>query len=414
MTEILLAAPFFLAALLFVVVIGFVRPKVFFVLLMALILRTALALIHAFVVPLPDSQADAVMYHHTAEMWSSEGLGGALKHFTTGAFLYSWVLAVIYSLTGPVELAGQSLNVLLGVASVYLVWRIAMCLTNGDVRTAKRAAWIAAFFPTLNLYSAITMREAFIVFFFLLGTLYIINWSQNWSPVQFVKGTAAYLASGFFHTGMFMSIITLGFLLSSMQAYKLLKQRGRLSLKLLGAAVFLVFAAAVVLMTGWGMDKIGIAKNISYFHEYTSSERAGYLQSMTVESPLDLIWQAPIRLFYFLFAPFPWMVRSAIDLFGLVDALLYFLMTSMIIGRWKNIDSRALKFSLAVVAVGLLAFALATSNYGQAIRHRAKFAPLLIPMALAVSRKAKARARDRVKGKAMWNERQEVGSGATS
>jgi hypothetical protein len=397
MTEVFISILFFLAALLFVVIIGYNRPKLFAILLIAFALRTSLALVHAFVVPLPDSQADAVMYQRIAEEWSSGGFSSVLNHFTTGAFLYSWVLAVIYSLTEPIQLAGQGLNVLLGVASVYVVWLIGMEISNGNEQIARRSAWIAAFFPTLNLYSAITMRESFITFFFLGGTFYFIRWSKNKSPVQFAKGTAGYVISGLFHSGMFVALTIPGIFLLSTQVYQFMKKKGTLSLKLLRSSFLLLIAISIILITGWGMEKIGIARNISSFQEYTSSARAGYLQDLIVRSPFDLIWQSPIRLFYFLFAPFPWMVRSVADLFGTVDSLLYFMMAYLIIKNLSSVNSLTLKLSLSVVIVGLMVFAIATSNYGQAIRHRAKFAPVLIPIAVTVSESTRVHIKKRLR-----------------
>lgn len=373
--------------ILFITIIGFRYPKLFVILLIAFILRVGLTLINDFLIPLPDSQADAVMFQKVAEEWASNGFPSVLKHLTTGAFFYSWILAVIYSLTEPLQIIGQGINVFLGVVNVYLVWLIGKELSDGNKWVTQISSYIAALFPTLILYSAITMREAFITFFFLLGSFYFIKWNKTNSYIQFGKGVIAYVISGLFHTGMFIALLPPGIYAFFMLIRKFLKQRGIISIDLLKSVCILLIGVSIVLTTGWGMEKLGVALNLDYSLRYVSSTRAGYLQGFIIKSPFDLIWQSPIRLFFFLFSPFPWMLRSIVDFFAVFDSLLYFIMVFSIIKNRKNLrnaNETSLKLTLVILMTVMIAFAIATSNYGQAIRHRAKFAPLLIPITVTL------------------------------
>jgi len=94
---------------------------------------------------------------------------------------------------------------------------------------------------------------------------------------------------------------------------------------------------------------------------------------------LDFFWQTPIRIIFFLFTPFIWQVRTSLDLFGFLDAISYIIMSMFIISNFKKIfkDRSALLISLFLLGC-LIVFSLTTSNYGTALRHRAKFAPLMI------------------------------------
>lgn len=51
--------------------------------------------------------------------------------------------------------------------------------------------------------------------------------------------------------------------------------------------------------------------------------RAAYLEGMKVESCFDIIWQTPVRIFYFYFTPFLWQLKEWLDVVGFVDVLLY-------------------------------------------------------------------------------------------
>ena len=131
---------------------------------------------------------------------------------------------------------------------------------------------------------------------------------------------------------------------------------------------------------------IGLMKEgLAHHQEVAARDRAVYLQGMKMYTMFDVFWQTPIRVIYFLFTPFPWMIKQFIDLFGLVDALLY---VWLVVCLWKLRrfvfqNSNAKVLGLFILA-GITVFAIATSNYGTALRHRAKFAPLLIALATPV------------------------------
>jgi uncharacterized membrane protein YeiH len=82
------------------------------------------------------------------------------------------------------------------------------------------------------------------------------------------------------------------------------------------------------------------------------------------------------------------MVRGAVDILGFIDALLYAGLALLILKNWRNICRNTLtRVAVVFLAVGLIVFALGTANYGTAIRHRAKFAPLLIVVAAVATRR---------------------------
>mgnify|MGYP001455787764 CR=1 FL=1 len=98
---------------------------------------------------------------------------------------------------------------------------------------------------------------------------------------------------------------------------------------------------------------------------------------------MDVVVKGPIRVLYFLFAPFPWMIRDVVDLLGLIDSCLYayFIMIMWRMRHTIKQDFPTLSLAIALIAI-VFVFGLAVGNYGTAIRHRAKI--VVIPIVLAM------------------------------
>ena len=89
------------------------------VLIVSFLLRAILALIHLYVVPLPDSQADAVTFERIGWELAQGWAAGTPFELITGAYLYSWIIGVMYYLVGRSPLLIQALNVFFGTLIVY-------------------------------------------------------------------------------------------------------------------------------------------------------------------------------------------------------------------------------------------------------------------------------------------------------
>ena len=357
------------------------------ILLLAHTLRTAFALIHHYVAVLPDSQFDALYFQAWALNGATSGISGALQNFTTGAYMYPSLMSFLFLLTGPSELVMQSVNCVLGTVNVYLVYRIASRLF--DEKSGIGASIVAAVFPTLVLYSAITMRETVVVFFVLLSFSFLLKWRDGRELRNFAISLVFAFVSMAFHTGMFSLVLMLGgyFALSSIKAYVRLPTSLEL-VRYVPVASIGVLLVAGVLVTGAGLEKFGgsladvTIDALALQQEYVSRSRASYLDDLIVTGWDDLIWHAPTRMVYFLFAPFPWAVSSVSDLVGLMDATLYFLLFSIVLANWRKIANRPGGLTFLVTVIGIIyVFSFVTSNYGTGLRHRAKVLPVVVILA---------------------------------
>jgi hypothetical protein len=365
------------------------RTELAAVLLVAFTIRAGVALFHCYVAPLPDGTADAITFERYAWEWAQGGLSSALGHYPgMGSYFYSWLMSLLYSVTDRSLLLLQSTSVLVGVLGVFATWRLAFELW--DVQSARKAAWGMALFPIVVQYGALPMREAWVVLFFVLGLSSVVRWARNGGPMPVMTGIGAFVLASFFHGGMFVAALGFIGLIGAragrqwMAAIARGKLRVLASLMLITVIVFFAF----YIISGASIPKLGTAEamlsfdRLSYYFESRIRGEAAYPLWLQPDSFIDFIWAVPARGLYLLFSPFPWDIRSASHLVGMVDGLLYLILASLI---WKNRrsvmaepGSRAVLLLLIPL---LLAFGVGTGNFGTALRHRAKFVVGLIVLA---------------------------------
>ena len=104
-----------------------------------------------------------------------------------------------------------------------------------------------------------------------------------------------------------------------------------------------------------------------------------YPEWTKIKSPLEILYKAPIRGVYFIFAPFPWDIKELKHLIGFFDALLYFyLFILIILNRSKIWKDPSLRIIFYILVSYIVVFAIGVGNYGTAIRHRSKFTVFFI------------------------------------
>jgi hypothetical protein len=151
-----------------------------FILLTSFLIRFFFVLLEQFnLINLPDSTADARNFDLFAVEFSrNQGLTILFDFYKKDSLLISRILSVFYTLFGENIMIAKGISVALGTANVYLVYKI--CLILWDKRSAEKAAWVAAIFPSLVLYSCLTLREVYINFFLLYSILAIIDfWKKK-------------------------------------------------------------------------------------------------------------------------------------------------------------------------------------------------------------------------------------------
>lgn len=363
------------------------QPSLQLVITLAFAVRAAASIVHSYAVALPDSHMDAIGFELLAQEWASGGWRTIAANFKIGAFTYSWLISIPYFLFGHSPLMVQAINVLLGTLIVLNVYRLASFYF--DDRTALRLTYVAALFPSLVLYSAITMREVFVTYPLTLGLIFFARWLRERKSLYFALGTGSFLIAGIFHYAVLMCYLVFvsSFLLKNFidtvkhgSAFQIVVQ--------LFAGVTVVPTMLYVVLTfrtdfGRLIDLLGdLPKFIQLMDRVMSSRvegRLAYLQGAEITTFGDILAIGPLRVLYFLFSPFPWQIQAAADVFLSLDGLLYAAMVLIIILAVVRGRGRADLWPVLVAMITMsIVFSFGTSNSGTAFRHRAKIAPLFI------------------------------------
>lgn len=364
-------------------------PKVRLVLAVALLIRVVAALLHFYVVPLPDGAADAITFEQLAWEWAAGGVSGVAEEFHgPDSYFYSVVIGLLYAITDRSPLMAQALSVLAGVGGVLVAWLLARDLWGE--RFALKAAWVTALFPTLIMYSALTMREAFIALFLLLGLLGVVRWARGGGFMPVIGAATSFVAATFFHGGLLVAALAFGGLVVVQESRRLLVllPKGRLSL--VSVVLLLIGSLAIggYIASGAGIQKLGnVSQALSTDRwmkviKNRTQDSAAYPAWTMPRSGDDLLWVVPVRTFYLLFSPFPWDVRQAKHLIGLMDGLLYLGLGWLVWRNRKSIWADAGARAVLLVLLPLVfAFAVGSGNFGTALRHRAKFVAVMIVLA---------------------------------
>jgi hypothetical protein len=381
--------------------IALTQPRVASVILVAFLVRAVFVCYYTFWVPPVIGDVDPDGYWTRAVEWSAGGFREALRQFTTGAYFYSWVLAMLYSVTGPSLFLVRALNALFGSLIVWNVCQMSHLIWED--KTAVRAAWFVALFPNLILHSALSAsREALTVYLATLSMLFFVRWYRGGVTVQVLYSCISMLFTISLHTGFILFPVCVFILMLARHARISPTERLQYFFSLSLVLAMIVY----ITRTGWGLDKLqGSVGNISAdrllaFQEGGAIGRAAYPGTLVMRTPVDYLWKTPLRIVYFLFTPFVWMVRTNKDILGLVDAFLYiWIAVALYRSRrriWNDETARAV---CLILAATLLLFALTVSNYGAAVRHRAKLLPIaatLVPIwSLRVEQKVPGRLKSR-------------------
>lgn len=353
-------------------------PNIANIIIVALIARILVLLI-SYSFSLPDTGADSNRFE--VDAWSIVQHEYPNILFDIPVFnskFYSFFISIPYSLFGRSILMAKSMSLFFGMGLVILSWLIAKKLFNNLV--AKKVGWIVALFPTLILYSVITMREVYISFFFLIGILGVISWFRTENFRSIIVAMLGFILSAFFHGAMLLGVIFFAtiILFVSLKKFVILIKNLKINQK-----NFIIVVISLVIILSYFTNKFAIPKigtfetstNIEFlmnkvFHKANSS----YPEFLNINSATEFFYKSPIRALYFLFSPFPWDINQTIHFLGLIDSFLYIFLAYLIFCNRNLILKDPALLSIFLILAGyFFVFGMGVDNFGTSIRHRSKF-----------------------------------------
>ncbi|MET0794243.1 MAG: hypothetical protein ABW061_22160 [Polyangiaceae bacterium] len=384
-----------------IIAVGQRNREIASILMLAFALRTGLTLVDSFVFTLPGA-GDGIGWHVGATYMSKDGVVGTFQYLGgTGHVFYRYLMSFLYALFVPSALMIKGLNVLFGTLLVKSTWELSLLL-GGDSKRARTVAWVMTLCPSLMFFSSVLLREVAVTYPLVLSIVFLIRWYQERRSILIVQAVAALIISMTFHSGgvavlLFGGVWLVGNWFRSIITGQFRNLgRNTLALAIGGVVVFAVLSSGFALDKFNGIDSNNIdtltGKQTNFAHG-----RAAYLEDLHAGSPVDLLWQAPIRIVYFLFAPFPWMIKDGADAFGLLDSMLFVVLTVYAVrNRRSLLLAPRIVLVLGVFAALALVFALGVSNYGTALRHRNKMLPLLVAAVISIPVERRKEGRGRV------------------
>ena len=367
-----------------------IYPKISIILLIGLALRV-FTIFLGTIFNLPDSGKDALFFESLGFKWSETGFLNVIENYYPGANskFISWVFAIIYSLFGRSLLMLQSLSLFFGMASIFIGWLLAKKIWDNDNK-ANKVGWFLALFPSLILYSVLTMREVYISFFFLVAIYGIISWYKVPNLRWFLLAIFGFVAASFFHGAMSIGALVFIFFISLKSFAKFFKSliNNRINFKHLIVTSLISLILILYFNNKIGAPKIGKFKESADMSRLTkimkSSSRgdAAYPEWIQINKIEEFIYKGPIRVLYFIFSPFPWDIRKISHFIGAMDSFLYMTLFYLVFKNRKIIwKDPSLRVVLFILFSYFFIFGIGVGNFGTSIRHRAKFVIAIILMA---------------------------------
>jgi hypothetical protein len=355
-------------------------------LLIAFLLRAICVLFDYYdIIILPDSRGDTSHFDESAIEFSKNYGLLIIFDFFKDSLLISKIISIFYTIFGYSKLMAQSISVALGTASVYLVYHL--CLMIWDYSSAKKAAWATALFPTLILYSSLILREVYIVFFLLVGVIGIAKFIDKKNITSLLQILVSFFILSFFHGPVAIGVFIFLFYEILSLSKKVLNRFYYLRINLFSVFSIIALSIPIVMLlsNNISINYLPSLFNISaitYKANLGMYGTASYPSWLMINNSYELFTKNIIKSFYFLYGPFIWDIKLLRHLIGLLDGILYFILTFYIIKNWYAIWANPITRIIVLLLITyIIVYGLGVGNFGTGIRHRSKFAVLLIILA---------------------------------
>jgi len=360
-------------AFIFVLVKDAKNKKEYLILLLAYIFRILLMLWDIYgreIFILPNSGNDSEAFHYHALAFSS-GLGSGRGG------MYSTVVGIIYSVFGPQRIVAQYFNVLLGMYSIITINKI-MNFLKINSRIQTRLLIFVSFMPTLAILSSILKRESIITALVTVSLLYFLKWIRTGKLNSFLFAIFLPVVAATFHSGAVA--MTLAYMVYFI-IYDPKKNTYDFSVKTFMALTCFIGLFFLVNHTlgEFIFGKFDIYDTMEDVIANAGRRARGgsaYLVNMQATGLGSMIIYTPIRMFYFLFSPFPWDWRGINDILSFfTNSIIYILAVYYAIKslKIKNKSHNELVALLIITTITVMMFAWGVSNTGTAMRHRSKY-----------------------------------------
>jgi len=364
------------------------------ILAVALICKLIFFVINEDFINILDSDMSEIWIEKAFEMLSLTEFGKIAPY--EKMYAYSFLVSKLFNIFIANKIIPIFCSILISIFSVILFYKTLNLFL--DEKSSISGTWVYALFPSFINYSVLPLREIYIQFFILLQLHFFIRYLLDKKLSRFIWFAFIIIIlfpHYYLHGGVILIIFPMFIYVFSVEMHKLLFDEFKENKNLKMFSLIILSMCFVFLLVDYYENfifKIPYLSNIPYnsikaldlnpiFQKFSFYQKGNltFPSFLIPSSNLEFIILLPVRLIYFLFSPFFWQINNISHLFALLDSLIYFLLILVIIFNYNIIKKNKILFFCLITFIFLaLVFLIGTGNSGTAIRHRAKFAVLIL------------------------------------
>jgi len=316
----------------------------------------------------PDQNTYRLLGESLARYWTGEIVVYPGRLLAGGPTGYVYIVAAFFWM-GMGAFAVQLVNCAVGALTILIVFDLARRMT-GDTAVALRSAMFVAYFPSLVLWSALNIRDAWVIMLIALICRQALVLQEK---VSFTS--LAILGGAIWAVIQFRDYVLLAVTVPMVLSF-LVRGRSHLGrnvlLGMLGAIVVIYVDQAAG--TGRRVRLLDLEELQSIRH-WNTVGAASQFEQADISTPEKALVFLPKGLAVFLLAPFPWMLGSIRQILAVPEMLFFYSLIPSIVRGIRHLLRHHLGNALMVLLVtaGLtVGYALGEGNAGTAYRHRAQ------------------------------------------
>ena len=287
---------------------------------------------------------------------------------------YAQFLHIVYSTFGPSHFLGcQVSNIFFSMA---LMIQVQLLVFLGYRQTLPKLILVFGLLPSCVLNTSVTLREAAQMFCYLAIALVLVRTCREGFTSRTLLLIPVSLMLVNLHQGMAALVVTV---IPLSLAFALQARPAVL------ASLLIVMFSGGILVKDKVLEALSeksatlqhlSAGNVEYFEKYAENvgeSRTSFGVSLDLSSPGGALKTAPRVIFYYLFSPLPWQIRGMLDLVGTFESALRIALCVFAVQtlRQSSGSARREQFLLGFLFFVIeIAWAVGTSNWGTALRHR--------------------------------------------
>lgn len=351
-----------------------------------LLARLSLAILLFDYHGLPDSGDDALTYLSQSQSYSHLPLPVLVQQFSLSSTkFYPFLHAVLTFGAFPSRTTAIILSVVSSILCLLVVYRFSYLLT-GNSKISCRILLLVGLAPDQILYSILPIKEAMISFFLCTFIFSCVAYAR----LHQARHLFLIVISSLFLLGLHGGLIILLLSFTAFHIYKSfprLLSSGRTNLMLLVLFIAIIYLIPPFLTGAISIPKLGYISQLSLETAISRFSRSSFGGSAYPGWLLDtnMLLQpllVPLRILYFFFSPFIWDIRNPRQLLGLIPVTYTIYVTYLCLANASR-SKYLCKMGILIVLPAIIVFSLSTTNIGTAVRHRAKFIPVLTVLFLA-------------------------------